>query len=481
MIDERSAVSRSLLFPLSPLVALLVVLLAALLVGGAPAFAQESKPVAEPVEVSPVVTETTDWPSFRGPQASGVAEGFPTATEWNVESGENIRWRTEIPGLSHSCAVIWGNRLFVTTAIRLDGEQELRVGLYGDPSSVRDDSAYAFELYCLDKKTGEFLWEATAWEGVPTYDRHPKGSYAAPSPACDGKRVVAFYGDEGIYCFDLEGELQWGKDLGDLNSGPFTIPEEPWGMAASPILHDDRVIVQCDVQDQSFLVVLDATDGEEVWRVDREEISTWSTPTVDVRDGRSQIICNGYQHIGGYDFATGRELWKLVGGGDAPVPTPILSHDLIFITNAHGTMAPIYAIEAGAEGTLTIDPKETPAMVWSTRQRGNYMQTPIAYGEEVYFCRDNGALSCYDLAGGDEIYRERLGNGRTGFTASAVAADGKLYFCSEEGTVYVLAAGYDFEILATNELGEECMSTAAISEGVLYYRGRSHLVAIEEK
>jgi outer membrane protein assembly factor BamB len=257
------------------------------------------------------------------------------------------------------------------------------------------------------------------------------------------------------------------------------VPDAQWGFSSSPVLYEDRVLVQCDVQGQSFLVALDANSGEEVWRTDRDEVPTWSTPTVDVREGRSQVICNGFKHIGGYDLKTGAELWKLVGGGDIPVPTPIVSHDLIFVTNSHGRMTPIYAIDAMAEGTLTFEEEVSEEIVWSSRRGGNYMPTPVAYGEEIYFCNDRGILTCRDIAGGDEHYRERLGGGGTGFTASGVAADGKVYFADEIGEVYVIAAGMDFEVLAVNELGEECMASPAISEGVLYYRCRQRIVAIE--
>jgi len=408
-----------------------------------------------------------------------VADGHETAVEWDLEEGTNIQWRVEVPGLALSSPVIWGDQLWVTTAIRSKGEQVLRVGRYGSIEPVQDDSPYSFELHCLDKNTGEAMWAHSSWEGVPKYSRHPKGSYAASSPATEGRRVVAFYGTEGLYCYDLKGNQLWKKDLGDLDSGFFKVPTARWGFASSPILHEDMVIVQCDVQGQSFVAALDAADGKDLWRTNREEVPTWCTPTVDVREGRVQVICSGWKHIGGYDLRTGKELWKLVGGGDVPVPTPVVSHNLIFVTNSHGGMAPIYAIDAMAEGILTIDPEETEAMVWSYRRRGNYMQTPLAYGEQIYFCNDAGVLTCFDVGSGEELYRQRLGTGRTGFTSSGVAAEGKLYFCSEEGDVYVVAPGREFELLAENSLGEECLSTPALSEGVLYYRGREHVVAIQ--
>ena len=421
-----------------------------------------------------------NWPSFRGTRGSGVSEGYATPVEWNVDQGVNVKWRAEVAGLAHSSPVIWDDKLFVTSAVRVDGEQELTVGLFGSIAPVEDESPFGFELYCFDKRTGELLWASTAWEGVPAIKRHPKGSHAASSPAVSAEHVVAFFGSEGLYCYDHAGKLRWKKDFGVLDSGYYQVPDAQWGFSSSPVLHDGIVIVQCDVQGESFIAGLRAADGEELWRTPRDEVPTWSSPTVDARAGRSQVIVNGYKHIGGYDLRTGEELWKLVGGGDIPVPTPVVSHGMIFIMNAHGRMAPIYAIDANARGTLTMDADQDEYMAWSHKRGGNYMQTPLVYGEELYCCNDAGILTCYDVTTGDELYSARLGSGRTGFTSSGVAADGKLYFSSEEGDVHVVRAGRDFELLAVNSLGEECMATPAISEGVLFYRTRQHLVAVAD-
>ena len=426
-----------------------------------------------------VEDDGTNWPSYRGRNAAGVSDAHPVATEWDIEKGTNIKWRVPVAGLAHSCPVVWGDKLFAATAVRVDGEQELRVGLYGDIAPVEDESEFSFELHCYDKNDGKLLWKQTAWQGVPAIKRHTKGSHAASSPATDGKRVLAFFGTEGLYCYDMKGELLWKRDFGTLDSGYYLVKDAQWGFASSPILHGDKVIVQCDVQEGSFLAALDANTGETIWRTERDEVPTWSTPAVHVGEGRSQVICNGYKHIGGYDLETGKELWKLVGGGDIPVPTPIVAGDTIFITNAHGRMAPILAIDANAEGTIEIDADKEEFMRWSYTRRGNYMQTPLVYGEEAYFCNDAGILTCYDVSSGEELFRERIGSGVTGFTGSGVAADGKLYFASEEGDVHVVLAGF-FDELAVNSLGEECMTSPAISEGVLYYRTRGHLVAIAE-
>ena len=423
-----------------------------------------------------------NWPSFHGAGGAGVQNGWETPTTWDLASKENVLWTAPVPGMSHSSPVVWGDRLYVTTAVRLDEEEaELKVGLYGDIFPVKDEGEHEMRVLCLDRNTGDVLWTRTAHTGVPAVMRHPKGSHAASSPATDGKRVVAFFGSEGLYCYDIDGELLWTKNFGVLDSGYFLGAKVQWGFASSPVLHDDVVIVQCDVNGQSFLAALSAETGDEIWRTDRDEVPTWSTPTVDERAGRSQVICNGYKHIGGYDLKTGKELWKLVGGGDIPVPTPVISKDRVFIMNAHGRMSPIYAIQLDATGELSMDAEADPFMAWSHKRGGNYMQTPLVLGGYLYGCADMGILGCWDVETGEEMYRERLDAGRDGFTSSAVGAGNKIYCASEEGDVYVVKAGPKHEVLAINDLGEICMATPAISRGVLFYRTLTQVVAIGEK
>lgn len=424
-----------------------------------------------------------DWPSFRGPNASGIAEGYATPTAWNVEKNENVAWKTPLPGLGHGSPVIWGDKLFVSTAISGKENAELRVGLYGDIAPVNDDTEHQWKVYCLDRKTGKILWEKTAHKGVPKVKRHTKATQANSTLATDGKHVVAFFGSEGLYCYDMSGKLLWKKDLGVLDAGYYVVPSAQWGTASSPILYKDRVLLQCDVQKEPFLAAFALKDGKQLWRAKREDVPTWGSPTVYMKDGKPVIAVNGWKHIGGYDVETGRELWKLRGGGDIPVPTPVVAHDLIYITNAHGFMAPIYAIKCSATGDISLDAGQlnNQGVAWSYARDGGYMQTPLVYGDYLYVCRDNGVLGCYEAKTGKKIYQERLGTGRTGFTASGVAADGKLYYTSEEGDIFVLRAGPQFEVLSQNSMGEVCMATPAISEGSLFFRTQGHVVAIREK
>lgn len=420
-----------------------------------------------------------DWPQFRGDHARGVATGHTTVTTWDLESGENVRWKTDIPGLAHSSPIIAGDRMFVTTAIREGGGEELKVGLYGSVAPVEDESVHEFKVYCLDKNTGEILWERLAIKTVPEVKRHPKGSHAASSPATDGEHVIAFFGSEGIYCYDIEGELKWKKDFGVLKAAWYMMGNPEWGFASSPVIHDDLVIVQCDVLNDPFLAALDLATGEEVWRTKRDDVPTWSTPTVHVDDDSGQVICNGLRHIGGYDLRTGADVWWLEGGGDIPVPTPIVADGLIYITNAHGRMAPIIAIDADAEGELSLT-DEDEHIAWMYDRRGNYMQTPLVIDDMAFFCNDAGIVSCFDAKTGKAHFRDRLGSGGSGFTASPVSADGKIYYTGEYGEIYVIRAAKEFENLAVNDMGTECMATPAISAGIIYWRTRGQVVAVGE-
>jgi outer membrane protein assembly factor BamB len=375
---------------------------------------------------------------------------------------------------------VWGDAVFLTSAVSREGAPPLKVGLYGDIAPVPAEPVHRYVVYRIDRRTGRIVWERTAHEGVPRRPRHPKSTHANPTPATDGRRVVAFFGSEGLFAFDFDGALLWKKDLGPLDAAFFAVPDAQWGVGSSPVIHEGVVYVQCDVLKNAFLAAFDAATGRELWRTPRHDVPTWSTPTVVETGGRTLLVVNGWKHIGGYDARTGQEVWKMRGGGDIPVPAPVFAHDLVFITNAHGPGSPIFAVRVGATGDVSLPAGKTASehVAWSVERGGNYMQTPLVYGDLLYTCRDNGVLSVYRARSGERLYQERLGEGGSGFTASPVAGDGKVYFTSEEGDVYVVRAGEKFEILATNSLGEVTMATPAISEGRLLFRTRAHLVAV---
>ncbi len=424
-----------------------------------------------------------NWPQFRGPAASGVVESGALPTSWSVGESRAVRWKTPVPGLGHSSPIIWSDRLYVTTAVAEQANPELKVGLYGSGDSAADASEQRWFLYCLDKESGKVAWQRLGHQAVPKVARHTKATHCNSTPATDGRFIITFFGSEGLFCFDMDGRLIWRKDLGRLEGGPLEADNMEWGFASSPVIHKGRAFVQCDVHDQSFVAAFELADGREVWRTPRQEVPTWSTPTVYQNGDGVGLAVNGYKQIGGYDLMTGKELWRLGGGGDVPVPTPVSGHGLIYITNAHGASAPLYAVRPTARGDVTPgkDASANDYVAWSTPRNGAYMQTPLVYGKELYSCSDRGVLKCYDAVTGELRYTERLGSGSAGFTASPVAGDGKVYFTSEEGQVFVIHAGRRFQVLAENDMGEICMASPAISEGVIFYRTKGHVVAVGDR
>src|SRR3954464_6815595 len=423
-----------------------------------------------------------DWPQFRGIAASGIAEGFSIPATWNASTGANVAWKTAIPGLGLSSPVVWGNDLFISTTIS-GKDASLRVGLYGDIASVPDDASHEWRIYALDKTTGAIKWQRTAYSGVPKIKRHQKSTHANSTLATDGERVIAFFGSEGLYAFDMKGTPLWKKDLGVLDAGFYMVPAAQWETGSSPVLHDGMVIIQADVQKGSFLALFDAKDGREVWRVQRNDVPTWSTPTIHVVNGRTQILVNGMRHVGAYDFKTGQEIWTLSGGGDIPVPTPVATGGLVYITNAHGPNSPVYAIKESATGDISLkgDATSNDHVAWSAPRSGGYMCTPLVYRGLVYIVRYNGVLNVFDAATGEKKFESRLGGATSAFTASPVANDGKVYIASEDGQVFVLAAGAKYEQIAMNEMSTPVLATPAISEGRLLLRTQDQVMAIGRK
>jgi outer membrane protein assembly factor BamB len=433
----------------------------------------------------PSAAPAAHWPQYRGPAASGVDASTALPTTWNVDTGENIRWQTPIPGLAHASPIVWGDRVYVATAVQAK-KAELKVGLYGNIDSVKEKDPVQWRLLALEKSTGRVLWNVLGLEAVPRVMRHTKATHCNSTPATDGKHIVAIFGSEGLFCFDTAGQLVWKKDLGPMDSGYFQVPAAQWGFASSPVIHDGKVVVLCDVQKDSFLAVFDLADGRELWRTARQDVPTWSTPAIVTAAGRTQIAVNGWHHTGGYEFATGRELWKLDGGGDIPVPTPISAHGLIYFTSAHGRLRPIRAIRPDASGDITPSETDQPnpaskAIAWNHDKKGNYMQTPIVVGDLLFACADIGLLTCFDAKTGEVRYSERVSKTSEGYTASPVSDGRHLYIASELGNVFVVPASATFSVVATNKLDATCLSTPAISDGALFFRTSEKLIAVGAK
>jgi outer membrane protein assembly factor BamB len=420
-------------------------------------------------------TSAADWPQFRGPDGSGVADQQNLPVEWDVERGRNLLWRTALPGLGHSSPIVWGERVYLTTAIAEGREVGL---LLGDSDAAGIDPAddmvpHRWDLIALDKRTGAVSWQKTAHRGVPRVKRHIKASHASATPATDGRRIVALLDSEGLFCFDMDGNPLWRADVGVLDAGYWGEPQYQWGPASSPLIHENLVFVQNDRHKDSFVAAYDLATGKEVWRARRDEKPAWSTPALFRGESRSELVTNGANWIRGNDPKTGEELWR-VSQGDLQVitPTPIVAGDRIVVTGGNPTGAqPIVVLRPG--------PGAEARVVWKADRGSPYTPTPLAYQNVLYVMVDNGILGAYDVETGERLYRERLEVG-AGFSASPVAADGKLYFASEDGDVFVVRTGRRYELLAKNELGEPILATPAISDGTLIVRGRSHLFAFAQ-
>jgi outer membrane protein assembly factor BamB len=424
-----------------------------------------------------------NWPQFRGAGASGVAEGKPAPVKWDAEKSVCLRWKTPIPWLSHASPVVWGDKVFVVTAVSSEAKPEARFGLYGDVEPVKNDPKHAWKVYALDKKTGRIAWERTAYEGVPKVKRHPKSSHAAATPATDGKHLVVLFGSEGLYNYDLNGKLLWKQDLGVLDSGWFYDPDYQWEYASSPVIWKNLVIVQADIQKGSFVAAYDLKTGKQVWKTLRgDELPGWATPTVYEGKTRAELVTNGTKAIRGYDPLTGKELWRLTPNSEITTPTPLFAHDLIYVTSGYRPIQPIYAIRPGASGDITLkEGKESSEFIaWSKARGGPYMPTPIIYGDLLYTLSNQGVVTAYNATTGERVYQQRIADRGGAFTASPVASDGKVYLSSEDGEVFVFKAGPKHELLSVNPMGEVLMATPAISDGLLIVRGVNHVFALTD-
>ena len=448
---------------------------------------------------------TPGWPSFRGPGASGIADGADLPLDWNVEEATNVLWKTPIAGVGHSSPVIWGDRVFITTAVSSAAEPLFVHGQTDTSASANDGSVHSWRVVCLDLATGAVRWERTLAERPPRADRHVKASFANPTPATDGEHLVVSFGSEGLFALDLDGNLLWQRDLGILDGGWSTAPDTHWGYGSSPIIQDGLAIVQADAQNLSYVAAFDVASGEQAWRTERDEDTVWSTPTVVDGPSGPELVLSGTHHYRAYDPRTGEELWRLADGADVKIPTPIVAEGMLLLGGGSAHMRPpFYALRPGARGEIDVagagddagrvdgagaageEPAGTAgttgasgsagAIVWRNDARPHVV-TPIAYRGLLYVCMDNGILTIYELATGERINRLRLGGRGASFSASPVAADGRLYFASEDGDVFVLAAGTEGELLATNSIGEVILATPAIVPGVMVIRGRQHVFA----
>jgi len=436
---------------------------------------------ASPTATADKPVAPRNWPSFRGASGSGNGDGQRAVTEWDVTSGKNIKWKTPIPGIANSSPITWGNRIFVTTAISKAGDKSFRTGLYGDVKPVEDLSEHEWKVYALDKATGKIVWERTAFSGIPKVKRHTKATQANSTPATDGRRIVAAFGSIGLLiALDMNGKELWRADTGVIDSGWFFDPSFQWGHSSSPIIHGNSVILQADMQKGSYIAAWDLGTGKQLWKTARtDEIPTWGTPAlVTALSGRSELVTNGTR-IRGYDPSTGKLLWTLGPNSEVTVGTPVTGHGLVFVTGGYPPVRPIYAIRPGAGGDISL-PKgseSSDAIAWSNMTDGTYIPTPLVYGQYLFTMGNNGIVNAYNAQTGERAFRGRIGMGGA-FSASPIAADGRLYAASEDGEIHVVTAGPGLTEIARNDMKEVIMATPAISDGMIVVRTLGHVYGI---
>jgi outer membrane protein assembly factor BamB len=417
-----------------------------------------------------------NWPQFRGSRSLGTAADAPSLPEtWSTT--QNVVWKTDIPGRGWSSPVVWGDRIFVTAVISEGKTEEARKGLYiGGERMKPPTDVHLWKVYCLDFQTGSIRWETTAHKGVPEGTRHIKNSYASETPVTDGERLYAYFGNLGLYCYDLDGKELWSRKLGTYKT------RFGWGTAASPVLYKDRLYVVNDNEEHSFLVCLDKKTGSEIWRVDRDEKSNWATPFVWENERRTELITSGTKKVRAYDL-DGKLLWELKGMSQITIPTPFAADGLLYIASGYvmNPLRPVYAIRPGAAGDISLKEGETSNafIAWSYKAAAPYNPSPLVYGDYFYVLRDRGLFSCYDAKTGKPLYTDqRLG--ASAFTSSPWAYNGKVFCLSEGGDTIVIQAGPEFKLLGKNRLEELCLATPAIAHGSLIVRTETKLYRLQQ-
>ncbi len=443
----------------------------------APRTSATPRPNADPVTAAR--TAPLPWPSFRGANAAGVADGQGVVPEWDAATGRNVKWKTAIPGLATSSPITWGDRVIVVSAAS-DEDTSFRTGLTGDITPIATLPTHTFRVYSLDRATGNVGWQRDAFVGKPITKRHFKSSQANATPVTNGTHIVALFGSIGLMvCYDMNGTLVWQQQIGALDSGWFLDPSYQWGHSSSPVIYKGSVIVQADQHKGSFLAAFDVASGKQLWRTERpDEVSTWATPAIVTGTKGDELVTNGTK-VRGYDPATGALLWTLAPNSEIAIGSPVVHGSLAIVTAGYPPVRPVYAVRAGARGDISLPAGRTTseAIAWSHDRDGTYISSPIVYRGQLYTLNNNGILTAYDATTGERLYRARVGGGGA-FSASPVASDGRLYIASEDGDVFVVQAGREYLELGKNPMGQVIMASPAISDGLLIIRTLSHVWAI---
>ncbi len=413
------------------------------------------------------------WPQWRGPQASGVAPHGDPPIEWN--ENKNVRWKTEIPGQGHATPIVWGDTVFVTSAIKTDKQVELepievpqrRRGRRG--RSAAPSSTYKFVIFAINRSDGSVHWQQTAREEVPHEGTHQTGSWAANSPVTDGEHVYAYFGSRGLYCYDMQGNLQWERDLGDM------IIKRSFGEGSSPVLYGDVIVLNWDHEGDSFIIALDKRTGEELWKVARDESTSWSTPLVVEDNGTPQVVVNATYRTRSYDLATGKTLWECGGMTANAIPSPVTANGIVYVTSGFRGNA----LQAIRLADTTGDITGATAVIWEYDRDTPYVPSPLLYGDILYFLKHNrGILSAFNASTGEAYYGPERLEGISDVYASPVGAGGRIYIADRDGVTLVIKHGSTFEVLAENVLNDGFNASPAIVDREIYLRGSKSLYCI---
>ena len=427
-----------------------------------------------------------NWHQWRGPDANGLAPKGDPPLRWDEST--NIRWKVKVPGSGVSTPIVWGDRIFLLTAIKTDRKPDPDAPPVAREAPRRDSprrhgkrggfrlstetptTLHKFSILCIDRKSGKTLWNRVATEQVPHEGHHPSHGYASASPTTDGTYLYSSFGSYGIYCHDLEGNLKWKRDLGDMQT------KLGFGEGTSPVLHGDSLIVNWDHEGDSFITCLNTENGEARWRVSRDEGSTWSTPLVVEHDGITQVITNAKNRTRSYDLTTGKLVWECGGQASNPIPAPIVRDGIVYCMTGFRGYA-LYAIPLDTRGDLTNSDK----VAWRRNDGAPYVASPLIYDNLLYFTKERrGILSCVDATTGKDVYSNQRLSGISTLYASLTGAAGRVYITGRSGTTLVIKRGPKYEVLATNSLDEGVDASLAIVGKQLFLRGKNHLYCIAQ-
>ncbi len=421
-----------------------------------------------------------NWPRFRGANGRGYVDQQAKLPPDHWSANENVAWKRDLPGRGWSSPIVWKNRLFLTTVENLGESEPPKKGLYfGGNRPEPPQTDHRWMVLCLDLRSGDLLWQRTVHEGKPHTPIHLKNSYASETPVTDGQHVYAYFGNVGVFCFDMDGAQIWNH------------PIEPhktrygWGTAASPILHGDRLYLVNDNDEESYLLALDKKTGNEALRVERDEKSNWSTPFVWEHDGRTELVTSGSGKVRSYDLE-GNLLWWLEGMSSITIATPYEHEGLLVVSSGYvgDRSRPLYAIRPGATGDISLKENESSNqwIAWSQPIGAPYNPTTLGYNGSIYVLHDRGFLACFDVQDGSAVYpKKRIEQGRA-FTASPWAYGGKVFCLNEDGVTFVFRSGPEFELMHSNKLADDDMAMAspAIAGDRLLLRTSARIYCIKQ-